>query len=160
MKRFPSHVAIDDAAKTLLIESMNAALASAIDLSLQVKQAHWNIKGPHFFARHELFDALAAHLREGADIVAERISALGGYANGTVRLSAERSQIEEYDLAAVDGRAHIRVLVDRYAAYAKRLWRTLLDCKENGDPVSEDIITQQLRSVERDMWFLESHVNV
>ena len=51
----------DLAAKTRakMIALLNARLADALDLQLQSKQAHWNVKGPSFIALHELFDRIA-----------------------------------------------------------------------------------------------------
>ena len=43
-----------------MIDLLNAQLADTIDLRYQVKQAHWNVKGPHFIALHELFDKFYA----------------------------------------------------------------------------------------------------
>jgi len=37
---------------------MNQRLADAVDLQTQIKQAHWNVKGPHFIGLHELFDQI------------------------------------------------------------------------------------------------------
>src|SRR5438067_12547920 len=37
-----------------MVELCNARLADAIDLQTQTKQAHWNVKGPHFISLHEL----------------------------------------------------------------------------------------------------------
>ena len=69
---------IDLAAKTRtkMITLLNARLADAIDLQLQAKQAHWNVKGPSFIALHELFDTLAGEVAGYVDEVAERITAL------------------------------------------------------------------------------------
>ena len=36
-----------------VIVILNERLSEAIDLQSQVKQAHWNVKGPHFIALHE-----------------------------------------------------------------------------------------------------------
>jgi len=36
----------------------NQGLADAVDLQMQLKQAHWNVKGPHFIGLHELFDQI------------------------------------------------------------------------------------------------------
>ena len=66
------------------IEMLNEHLADAIDLHLQAKQAHWNIKGPNFVGLHELFDRIAAQADEYADLLAERAVALGGVARGTL----------------------------------------------------------------------------
>ncbi len=125
-----------------------------------MKQAHWNIKGPQFVARHELFDSLAGRLLDHADVVAERASTLGGYAMGTVRQSAEHSKLPEYDLRAVDGKHHIRALVDRYSDYNRLIRTAVGEAQEHKDPATEDLYTEILRGAELDMWFLESHVNV
>lgn len=158
--RFPSHVALTDETKLQLSENLNSVLATTIDLQLQVKQAHWNIKGPQFFARHELFDKLAERLADTADMVAERAATLGAYATGTVRLSAEKSAIPEYDLRAVDGRMHMKALVDQFATYTKTLRSGIEKAEAKQDPVTADLYTEALRAAELDMWFLESHLNV
>ena len=46
-------------AKPVVIDSLNKVLATLLDLKLQVKQAHWNLKGPHFMPLHPLFDTFA-----------------------------------------------------------------------------------------------------
>ncbi|MGL4494462.1 MAG: Dps family protein, partial [Beijerinckiaceae bacterium] len=58
---------------------LNDLLADASDLSMQCKNAHWNVKGPHFIGLHNLFDELYAGVGEHIDEIAERIGALGGY---------------------------------------------------------------------------------
>lgn len=156
--RFPSHVSLDDDKRARLVGRCNVALGTTLDLASQVKQAHWNIKGPQFFARHQLFDDLAAHLRVHADTIAERAATLGGYAEGTLRLAAERSVLPEYDLDAVDGRQHIRALVARYAAYGKTVREAIGAAREVADPATEDLFIEVLRSTELDLWFLESHL--
>ncbi len=158
--KFTSHVALPDDVKDALVETLNTALATTTDLHSQVKQAHWNIKGPQFFARHELFDAMAGRLRGFADTIAERATTMGGYAQGTSRLSAEHSKLPEYDLRAVDGKQHIKVLVDRFSEYTAFVRDALREASEKGDPATEDLYTEILRAAELDMWFLESHLNV
>ncbi len=157
--KFQSGVKMDDRARSHLIERSNQLLASLLDLHSQVKQAHWNIKGPQFFARHQLFDDLAAHLNAWADDVAERASTLGGYANGTVRLASSGSVLDEYDLEAVEGRRHLGALRDRYAKLGGVLRESIGEAARLEDPVSEDLFTEVLRGVELDLWFLESHLN-
>lgn len=158
--RFPSHVNLNDQARAQLVEVLNDTLATSIDLTYQVKQAHWNIKGPWFFARHELFDKLAGNLREWSDDVAERASTLGGYAKGTVRMAASGSKLGEYDEAVVDGKQHIRALVDRYTIFTRQLRDGIRLSQEKEDVVTEDLLTEVARGAELDMWFLESHIGV
>ena len=158
--KFTSHVSLPDETKDALVATLNTSLATTVDLHSQVKQAHWNIKGPQFFARHELFDAMAGRLRKYADAIAERATTLGGYANGTTRLSAESSKLPEYDLRAVDGKHHIRVLVDRFSEYTAFIRTAIDEASKKQDPATEDLYTEVLRGAELDMWFLESHLNV
>jgi len=82
---------------------MNQRLADAGDLQMQMKQAHWNVKGPHFIGLHELFDQIDEAVEGYVDLVAERIVQLGGIAEGTARVAAERSRLEEYPLDIADG---------------------------------------------------------
>jgi starvation-inducible DNA-binding protein len=158
--RFSNHVSLPEETKKRLTETLNVALATTLDLHSQVKQAHWNIKGPQFFARHELFDNLATKLRDHADTIAERAATMGAYAEGTLRLGAEASKLPEYDLRAVDGKQHIKALVDRYSEYTAFVREAVQAASEEGDPATEDLYTEVLRDTELDMWFLESHLNV
>ena len=159
-KTFPSRVSLDQKTKNTLIDDLNTMLACTIDLQLQVKQAHWNVKGPHFVARHELFEAVAGRLRNSADMLAERAATLGGYAAGTVRSSAEASKLPEYDLNATDGRNHIKTLVDRFETYTKSLRDSIELAERSKEPATTDLYVEVLRAAELDMWFLESHINV
>lgn len=158
--RFPSHVNLNDDVRAALIEHLNDTLATSIDLTYQVKQAHWNIKGPWFFARHELFDKLAGNLREWTDDIAERASTLGGYAKGTVRMAASGSELGEYDESVIDGKQHIRALVDRYTIFTRQLRDGISAAQDKEDVVTEDLLTEVARGAELDMWFLESHIGV
>ena len=74
-----------------MINLLQARLADALDLSTQTKQAHWNVKGPHFIGLHELFDEVHEHVDAAVDLIAERLVALGGIAEGTARVVAKRS---------------------------------------------------------------------
>src|SRR5947207_9647053 len=89
---------------------LNQRLAGAVDLQTQIKQAHWNVKGPHFIGLHELFDKIDEAVESYVDLIAERIVQLGGVAEGTARMSAARSRLEEYPLDIADGQAHVEAV--------------------------------------------------
>src|SRR5207244_11284005 len=84
-----------------LIELLNRRLADAIDLQLQSRQAYWNVKGPHFMALRELFDKVAQGVEEYADVIAEDIVQLGGMAEGTAHVVADRSSLDGYRVSCV-----------------------------------------------------------
>src|SRR5712672_4062145 len=81
-----------------MIKVLNQQLADVIDLGLQTKQAHWNVKGPHFIGLHELFDKAAEELEEFTDDIAERAVELGGVAQGTIQTVSDDSRLAAYPL--------------------------------------------------------------
>src|ERR1700757_5213353 len=102
-----------------MIQLLNGRLSDAIDLQLQTKQAHWNVKGPSFIALHELFDKINEDVEDYVDDIAERAVQLGGVAEGTARVTAKRSSLSEYPADAVDGYAHVEALSSALAAFGK-----------------------------------------
>ena len=92
-RTFNTSVKLSETDRQQIIDILNARLADTIDLKTQAKQAHWNVKGPEFFQLHELFDSIAGHLDDQADLIAERVTALGGTALGTARMAAATSSI-------------------------------------------------------------------
>lgn len=156
--RFHSHVTIDEDARSQIIRGLNDLLAATIDLTSQVKQAHWNVRGSQFISRHTMFDDLYAHLVASSDMMAERVGQLGGYARGTVRMAGHTSALAEHDETAVQGDEHVRSLTDRYAELGAMLRHQIRVVEEFHEPVTVDLCTEALRSLEMDLWFLESHL--
>ena len=137
---------------------LNQTLAATLDLKTQAKQAHWNVKGMDFLQLHELFDQMASELEEYVDMVAERVTALGGTAMGTARIAATESILPEYALDAIDGEEHVTALAERYAAYAAHL-RTAIDTTDGwGDADTADLYTEMSRTIDKRLWFLEAHL--
>src|SRR3981081_265202 len=116
---YPNKNDLPEATRRQIIDLCNARLADAIDLQTQTKQAHWNVKGPHFIALHELFDKVNDDVEGYVDLIAERGAQLGGPALGTVRSVAQRSTLAEYPLKTASGRQHVAALSSALAAFGK-----------------------------------------
>ncbi len=155
-KTFKSSIDIPEKAR--LIEILNARLADSTDLKTQTKHAHWNVKGPNFIQLHELFDEIAPHFDDYADLLAERAVQLGGVANGTLREAAAASSIPEYDLSAVNGTEHVKALVKNVAKFAALVREAIDQTDDLGDKDTADIFTEISRQVDKDLWFLEAHI--
>lgn len=157
-RTFNTSIDIPEKNRTAAIELLNARLADATDLKTQTKHAHWNVKGPNFIQLHELFDEIAPHFDDYADLLAERAVQLGGVANGTLREAAAGSSIPEYDLNAVSGTEHVKALVKNIATFAT-LVREAIDVTDDlDDKDTSDIFTEISRQADKDLWFLEAHL--
>jgi starvation-inducible DNA-binding protein len=136
---------------------MNQRLADAVDLQMQMKQAHWNVKGPHFIGLHELFDQIDEAVESYVDLIAERIVQLGGIAEGTVRMAAERSRLEEYPLIIADGQAHVEAVSKALSTFGHEARKTIAEADELEDADTADIFTEISRGIDKWLWFVEAH---
>jgi starvation-inducible DNA-binding protein len=140
------------------IQLLNARLADCIDLQTQIKQAHWNVKGPNFIALHELFDKINEEVEGYVDDVAERAVQLGGVAEGTARIVAKRSSLAEYPLNATDGRSHVEALSSALAAFGTAARKAIDQSNELGDLNTADLFTEVSRGMDKWLWFVEAHL--
>ena len=155
---YPTRNDLSASVREQVANILNQSLAATLDLKTQTKQAHWNVKGKDFYQLHELFDEMAGELEEYVDMVAERVTALGGTALGTARIAAEQSILPEYPIDAVSGMDHVTALADRYAAYAKHVREAIDATDELGDADTADLYTEVSRTIDKRLWFLEAHL--
>jgi len=139
------------------VELLNQQLADALDLALQAKQAHWNVKGPNFIALHELFDEVVEALSEHADDLAERAVELGGTALGTARVAAKTSRLAEYPLDISSGRDHVIALSAAIAAFGATARAGIDAATALGDANTTDLFTEISRGVDKLLWKVEAH---
>jgi starvation-inducible DNA-binding protein len=132
-------------------------LADSIDLMLQAKQAHWNVKGPNFIALHELFDKVYTDTGVYVDLIAERIVQLGGVAQGTIRAAAARSGLPEYPLDISSAHKHVADLAHAIAFYGELIREAITLSTQLEDANTTDILTQILRGADMNLWFVEAH---
>lgn len=149
---------IDKDTRETMIEMLNSRLADSIDLKSQAKQGHWNLKGMNFIALHELFDDVAMQVQGYTDLIAERVTTLGGTAEGTVRVSAQKSSLEQYPLEITDGRDHVEALSNALAKFAKEIRTNIDEADEAGDMVTADLLTEVSRGTDKLLWFVEAHI--
>ena len=140
-----------------LINLMNQRLADAVDLQMQMKQAHWNVKGPNFISLHLLFDQIDDAVESYVDLIAERVVQLGGIAEGTVRMSAVRSRLVEYPLGISEGPAHVEAVARALSTFAHEARNMIDEADELDDAVTADLFTEVARGVDKWLWFVESH---
>jgi starvation-inducible DNA-binding protein len=140
-------------------ELLNARLADAIDLGAQAKHAHWNVKGPHFIALHELFDSVAEHVEDHIDTLAERITSLGGTAHGTIAAVSRSTSLRPYPEDITDGVQHVDALSCALADFGAKVRKAIDESARFGDADTADLFTGVSRQIDKDLWFLEAHLH-
>jgi starvation-inducible DNA-binding protein len=155
---YKTKIDLSEKVRRNVIVILNDRLAYAIDLQTQIKQAHWNVKGPNFIALHELFDKLSDVVLEQIDEIAERVTSLGGTAEGTVAVAAKRSKLKNYPLSITAGKDHLFYLSTQMSVYGKAVREAITDTDELGDADTADLFTGISRDVDKYLWFLEAHL--
>jgi starvation-inducible DNA-binding protein len=155
----PTRIEIPPEIRLYVIQLLNQTLACTVDLRSHVKQAGWNVRGQDFAPLQALFATMASELEAYADLVAERITVLGGVARGTTHTAAMHSELVEYPDAIADGRAHVVALADRFAQYAATTRNDIVLAADVEDADSAAIYTDLSRGVDKQLWVLEAHLN-
>ena len=144
--------------RTQVIELLNARLADAIDLGTQVKHAHWNVKGANFIALHELFDKIAEGVEDQIDTIAERVTALGGTARGTLAAVSRNTSLKPYPEDISAGLAHVEALASVVADLGRKVRTAIEESAKLGDADTSDLFTGISRETDKSLWFLEAHL--
>jgi starvation-inducible DNA-binding protein len=155
---FETRIDLPQDAREKMIGLLNQQLADTFDLYGQTKQAHWNVKGPQFHQLHELFDQLAEQVSGYVDQIAERATALGGTALGTVRMAAENTRLAEYPIDPGGSMEHVEALANSFAALAATTRSAIEAAEQEDDAATADLFTEVVRGLDKSLWFLEAHL--
>lgn len=142
--------------RTTVVRVLNHSLADLLDLISQLHNAHWNVRGPHFIALHKLFEELAGSIQAHVDDLAERITALGGRATGSVRETARASRIPELP-ATTDGMELVTELAERFALLGDVVRKDIQTTADLADPGTSDLLTGLSQALDKGLWLLEAH---
>ena len=141
-------------APAIVTTSLQQALVDLIDLSLQAKQAHWNVYGPQFRSVHLQLDEVVALLRTASDDVAERLVAVGGVPDGRASTVVGSSTVESYEAGAVAADKVIAQFEERLGAAATRIRDELPELES--DLPSQDLLTGIAFQLEKQAWMFRA----
>jgi starvation-inducible DNA-binding protein len=137
-------------------EALQTTLIELIDLSLQAKQAHWNVVGPAFQAVHLFLDTLTDEYRLWYDEVAERLSAIGVSPDGRIA-TLGASKIEQLPAGQLRDQDILGFFDKRIGAVASRI-RTTLGPVGDHDLVSQGILLTIAQGLDKQRWMLRAHL--
>lgn len=137
-------------------QMLQETLVELIDLSLQAKQAHWNVVGPTFKPLHELLDEFTAEYRGWYDEVAERLTATGVSPDGRSTTVSAGTPLEQLPAGELADAAVLGYFDERVTAVASRV-RDRMDALGEHDLASQDLLVGIVRGLEKQRWLLRAH---
>jgi len=139
---------------------LNLHLSAAIDLHAQIKQAHWNARGPGETCVYGLFDLVSAEVGNYADYLAERIGRLGAPACGAIQTAVERSYLKPYTLGLAKVRDHVFAVSGALATFGETVRGDVAPVALSGDDASAALLERISDGVDRQLYFIQDQVSV
>jgi starvation-inducible DNA-binding protein len=137
---------------------LQPVLVDLIALSLNGKQAHWHVQGRHFTQVHEQLDSLVDDVRRLSDDVAERLVALDVAVDGRPGTVSRTTELPDFDEGFLSDDKVVSAIVDQIDAAISRA-RAALEPLDDIDQVSQDIIIELLRALEKHRWMFAAQIN-
>jgi len=135
--------------------ALQDTLTELIDLSLQAKQAHWNVTGPNFRPLHEMLDDFVAQYRDWYDEVAERLAAIGVAPDGRAATVAAASSLEPLPAGLLEDRVLVPLIEERVSTVTGRVRDRMMEIGE-GDLVSQDMLIGIVHGLEKQGWMVRA----
>ena len=137
---------------------LNQGLVNVIDLTNQVHQAHWNVKGLAGNSVHKLFDEVYSYLLEVQDITAERIKQLGGNPTGTAQDVEEYSQLPKFDITVLDQTSLIISILERLVLVIKSFDAGIESTGAKKDWATQNILIDTTQALQKFVFLLENNL--
>jgi starvation-inducible DNA-binding protein len=144
-------------ARLTATSTLQRLLPELVALSLDAKQAHWNVTGPTFLPLHALTDEIAASARAWADRVAEQAVAAGVDLGVAVdarpaTVAAVAGLFPTGRIADHEAAAELIAAIERVAATA----RGSLGDLEQSDAVAHNLTLEVLEGLDKYRWMLRA----
>jgi len=144
-------------AREKIFQNLSKLLADSYAVYLKTQVFHWNVTGKEFFSLHLLFEKQYEELASSIDEIAERIRALGYYAEGSFTIFKLMTSIEE-EPAELPAHLMLEKLIKGHELIIRHLRLTLSHAEKAGDGASVDLLGRRLISHEKTLWMLKSQL--
>nr|WP_274636289.1 DNA starvation/stationary phase protection protein [Microbacterium bovistercoris] len=134
---------------------LQTVLIDLIELSLQGKQAHWNVVGTNFRDTHLQLDEVVAAARRFSDVIAERMRALHALPDGRSDTVAATTSLPEYPQGEIDTTTTVDLITERLDVTVGTV-RDVHDAVDEEDPTTADILHDILSSLEQLSWMVSA----
>ncbi len=141
-----------------IADGLSKVLADTYVLYQKTHTYHWNVTGPMFSSLHAMFMQQYTELHDAADLIAERIRAVGHFAPGSYAKYSKLTSIKDDDRDDVPALDMVRALVEGNEAVARTAREAFKAADKAGDQPTMDLLTQRMQASEKAAWMLRSHL--
>lgn len=142
------------------IELLSITLADEMTLYIKTRKFHWNVSGQSFMELHKLFQTQYTELEESIDLVAERISKLGGKAIGTMHEFSSSTRLKEAPDKYPSQKEMLKELLNDHEFLIMALRKDVDECAtKTKDAGTADFLTGLMEQHESTAWVLRRYLN-
>lgn len=138
-----------------LRESLQAVLIDLLELSIQGKQAHWNVVGRNFRDTHRQLDEIIDAAHSFSDTVAERMRGLHAMPDGRSATVSATTTLPEYPQGEVSTTDTVDLITVRLEATVGTI-RKVHDTVDEADPTSADTLHGIIEKLEQFAWMVSA----
>lgn len=150
---------IDKTSVDSIADNLNQVLAESYGLLGQLHLAHWNVEGTDFLTLHQMFQTQYEELFVAIDDIAERVRALGKYAEGGLGRLAEMSNVSEApSAAAATAKDFVSSVLLANEVVIEAAVKARKVAAEAGDAETEDLLIARVKQHQKSVWFLNSYL--
>ena len=146
---------LSDKTRKEIAANLGEVLANTMILQMKTQVYHWNVVGPLFFPLHQLTEVHYNDLFAAADVIAERIRALGHIAPLSTQALKKYADLKEerHNRSAAE---MVEQLVTDHEELIRQTRKAAEHADENSDFVTNDMLTERLAFHEKAVWMLRA----
>ncbi len=154
------NIGIGDKELQCSISVLTTILADEMMLYVKTRKFHWNVGGKSFMEVHKLFQGQYSELEEVIDLIAERISKLGGKTIGTMKEFLENTRLKEAAEEYPSQKDMMKELLQDHETVIVEIRKDIVKCGgKNEDAGTIDFLTGLMQKHETIAWVLRRYLN-
>lgn len=135
-----------------IVVSLNELMANYFTHYNKLRNFHWNVDGQEFFELHQEFEDEYNTVKENIDIIAERIRVFGLKPSITIKQTLAIADIKEVDSTKMSPIEMVTEVLKDYDILHGKMLNVINASLETGDNVTEQIVTDFMRDLEKRNW--------
>ena len=139
------------------IDALQRTLTELQQLQLELKQSHWNVSGTLWYTLHELLQEHYEGVSQYADMVAERLLAIGSSADGRASTIVKTSRVPEMPGGYQDDAQVITWWTSTYKVVGDEIRQSIKDTNDP-DPTSSNLLQEVETGIDKYQWQMRAFV--